>query len=306
MINFLSIKLLTLLFCLFFATCNNAVLANATSEPEVKQSSSGICHDKSSASFERTKHYKPFDTIAACLDAGGRLPKGKVEQVKQSSSGICHDKTSAFYERTKNYKSFDTIAVCIEAGGRLPKGKVEQIEEATTEAIEQKRAFVTLYDRDDWPHWLDIDKDCQDTRHELLIQTSLKPVEFKTVDKCLVLSGEWYDPYSGDTFTISNDLDLDHIVPLKFAHGHGADIWTRERKAMFANDLDNLILTQASLNRQKGAKGPDEWLPPNHAYRCEYIARFNAVMTKYGIIYIASEQRIVNRLLKACKNNLIT
>jgi hypothetical protein len=249
-----SIRLQSLFFCLFLAACNNTALASSTSEPKVKQSTSGICHDKSSASFERTKNYKPFDNIANCLDAGGRLPKGKVQQV----------------------------------------------EKATAEAIEENRAFVTLYNRDDWPHWLDSDNDCQNTRHEILIQTSLKPVEFKTVNQCVVLSGEWYDPYSGDTFTISNDLDLDHIIPLKFAHGHGADVWNRERKAMFANDLDNLVLTEASLNRQKGAKGLDEWLPPNHQYRCEYIARFNTVMAKYGLAYIASEQRIVNRLVKAC------
>lgn len=111
MINFPSVRILTLTLCLFVAACSNAVFANTNSEPEVKQSSSGICHGKSSASFERTKHFKPFDTISACLDAGGRLPKGKVEQVKQSSSGICHDETSASYERTKNYKSFDTIEV---------------------------------------------------------------------------------------------------------------------------------------------------------------------------------------------------
>jgi hypothetical protein len=248
------IRALTLSLCLSLAACNNAVLASTISEPEVKQSSSGICHDKSSASFERTK----------------------------------------------NYKSFDTMADCIEAGGRLTKGKVEQIDKATTEAIEQNRPFVTLYDRDDWPHWLDSDNNCQNTRHEILIQTSLKPVEFKTVNQCIVLSGEWYDPYSGDTFTISNDLDLDHIVPLKFAHGHGADIWDRKRKTLFANDLDNLVLTQASLNRQKGAKGLDDWLPPNFPYRCEYIARFNAVMAKYELTYIASEQRIVNRMVKEC------
>jgi hypothetical protein len=44
---------------------------------------------------------------------------------------------------------------------------------------------------------------------------------------------------------------------------------------MFANDLDNLILAKASLNRQKGAKGLDEWLPPNHSYRCEYFYESN-------------------------------
>jgi 5-methylcytosine-specific restriction endonuclease McrA len=224
-------------------------------------------------------------------------------QVKQSSSGICHDKSSRSFNRTKNYIPFDTIAACIDAGGRLPKGKASQIDKATNEAVDEGRAFVTLYNRSDWPHWLDDDKDCQNTRHEILIQTSSKPVEFKTENECNVLSGEWYDPYSGDTFTISKDLDLDHIVPLKFAHGHGADKWSREHKAMFANDLDNLILAKASLNRQKGAKGLTDWLPPNFPYRCQYIARFNAVMLKYELAYIPSEQRIVNRMIKACVVN---
>jgi hypothetical protein len=145
--------------------------------------------------------------------------------VKQSSSGICHDNSSGSFNRTKNYIPFDTIAACIEAGGRLPNVKTYQVDNATNEAIDEGRAFVTLYDRSDWPHWLDDDKDCQNTRHEILIQTSNKAVEFKTDNECNVLAGEWYVPYSGDTFTISKDLDLDHIVPLKFAHGHGADNW---------------------------------------------------------------------------------
>jgi hypothetical protein len=220
--------------------------------------------------------------------------------VKQSSSGICHDKISRSFNRTKNFTPFDTIGTCIEAGGRLPKGKTYQVDNATNEAINEGRTFVTLYDRSDWPHWLDDDKDCQNTRHEILIQTSTKPVVFKTENECNVLSGEWYDPYSGDTFTISKDLDLDHIVPLKFAHGHGADKWSRERRRQFANDYNNLLLVNASLNRQKGAKGLDEWLPPNQSYRCEYIARFNSVMAQYELSYIPSEKRIINRMVKAC------
>jgi hypothetical protein len=220
--------------------------------------------------------------------------------VKQSSSGICHDNTSPSYSRTKKYKGFDSVAACIAEGGRLPKSKTKQIDIATDEAIDQGRGFVGLYDRSDWPHWLDSDKDCQNTRHEILIQTSIKPVKFKSDRQCNVLSGEWFDSYSGETYFVSNELDLDHIVPLKFAHGHGGDKWSRDRKALFANDLANLILVQASLNRQKGAKGPDEWLPPNHQYRCEYIKLFNNVMAKYDLVYIPSEQRIVNKMIKAC------
>jgi 5-methylcytosine-specific restriction endonuclease McrA len=221
-------------------------------------------------------------------------------QVKQSSSGICHDNSSGSFNRTKNYIPFDTIAACIDAGGRLPKSATKKMDKALNEAVEQGRDFVTLYDRSDWPHWSDEDKDCQNTRHELLISTSSEGVTFKTNKQCNVLVGEWYDPYSGDTFTISKDLDLDHIVPLKFAHGHGADKWSRERKAMFANDLDNLILAKASLNRQKGAKGPTEWLPPNFLYRCEYIARFNSVMVKYELSYIPLEQIMINGMVKVC------
>tara|TARA_R110000765_G_scaffold268048_1_gene367080 strand:+ start:2632 stop:3408 length:777 start_codon:yes stop_codon:yes gene_type:complete len=220
--------------------------------------------------------------------------------VKQSTSGICHDKTSPSFNRTKKFVGFDTVAACVADGGRLPKSKTNAIDKATNEAIEHGNAFVGLYDRSDWPHWLDSDNDCQNTRHEILIQTSRKPVSFKSDRECNVLMGEWYDPYSGDTYIVSNELDLDHIVPLKFAHGHGADKWNRERKSQFANDIENLILARASLNRQKGAKGLDEWLPPNHRYRCEYITRFNNVMTKYDLAYIPSEQRIVNKMVEAC------
>jgi hypothetical protein len=247
----------------------------------------------------RVVPFSLFLVFAICDDSMAAMSFNDAK-VKLSSSGICHDQTSASFKRTKKYQAFDTVAGCIAYGGRLPKAKTKPIDKATDEAIEQGRAFVTLYDRGEWPHWLDDDKDCQNTRHEILLQTSTKAVSFKSEKQCNVLSGEWYDPYSSETFTISKDLDLDHIVPLKFAHGHGASSWSREKKALFANDLDNLILAQASLNRQKGAKGLNNWLPPNHQYRCEYITHFNKVMSKYDLAYIPSEQRIVNRLVKAC------
>jgi hypothetical protein len=230
-----------------------------------------------------------------------RVSKQVEPIVKQSGSGICHDANSGSYKRTKNYTSFNGMQSCIDAGGKPYRSFKSNIDKAEEEAIEEGRSFVTLYNRNDWPHWSDDDKDCQNTRHELLISTSKKAVAFKTEKGCNVATGEWFDPYSGNTYFKSTELDLDHIVPLKFAHGHGGHRWSRERKETFANDLDNLILAQASLNRQKGAKGLDDWLPPNQSYRCEYIARFNAVMAKYDLRFIPAEQRIVNRMVKACQ-----
>lgn len=220
--------------------------------------------------------------------------------VKKSASGICHDDSSGSFIRTKNFTSYETMGSCIASGGRAYSGFKSSIDKAEQEAIDENRSFVLLYNRSDWPHWLDTDGDCQNTRHELLTGQSLTEVTFKTDNKCIVMRGTWYGKYSGNTFNESKELDLDHVVPLKFAHGHGGDIWPRDKKQQFANDIDNLLLVSASLNRQKGAKGIDEWLPPNHPYRCDYIAHFNAVMTKYGLTYIPSEQRIVNKMVDAC------
>ena len=41
----------------------------------VKKSKSGICHAPGSTYYARTLNFKPFDTIASCIDSGGRLPK---------------------------------------------------------------------------------------------------------------------------------------------------------------------------------------------------------------------------------------
>ena len=41
----------------------------------VKMSNSGICHDPSSPYYSRTTHFTPYETLDACLKAGGRLPK---------------------------------------------------------------------------------------------------------------------------------------------------------------------------------------------------------------------------------------
>lgn len=53
------------------------LLSNKTATASVvKQSTSGLCHPQQSQWYERIQNYQPFETIEACLDAGGRLPRG--------------------------------------------------------------------------------------------------------------------------------------------------------------------------------------------------------------------------------------
>ena len=41
----------------------------------VKKSDSGICHDKSSPSYEKTKKFTEFKSMDECIKSGGRAPK---------------------------------------------------------------------------------------------------------------------------------------------------------------------------------------------------------------------------------------
>ena len=101
-----------------------------------------------------------------------------------------------------------------------------------------------------------------------------------------MLSGSWNDPYSGRTITDATKLDIDHMVPLKEAHESGAANWSRERKRAYANDLDDpdtLIAVDRRLNRQKVARVPAGWLPPNGAYQIEYARAWVAVKLRWGM-----------------------
>jgi len=125
------------------------------------------------------------------------------------------------------------------------------------------------YNREDYlPRWADADRDCQNTRQEVLITESHVAV---TLDNrgCRVISGQWHDPYTGRVFTDPRKLDIDHLVPLKEAHDSGAASWSQPRKRAYANDLsypEALIAVYNGANRAKGPRDPASWLPPNTAY----------------------------------------
>lgn len=89
--------------------------------------------------------------------------------------------------------------------------------------------------------------------------------------------------YSGKILFDASKVDIDHVVPLKWAWEHGAQVWNKTKREQFANDPINLVPVEASLNRSKGAKGLDEWLPP--ANQAQYKARFQRIVLKYGLHY---------------------
>lgn len=156
------------------------------------------------------------------------------------------------------------------------------------------------YNRKDWPHWIDTDGDCQNTRQEMLIAASRTPVQFKNSKHCTVVKGEWVGAYTGKVFTKASDVDIDHIVPLAHAHQHGAGKWSRKQRREFANDFENLIVVSDSVNQSKSDKAPHEWLPPLKSYWCEYGKRWERIKDKYKLWYSSQERVTLNQLARTC------
>lgn len=150
-----------------------------------------------------------------------------------------------------------------------------------------KKSKAGTYNRKLYPHWIDKDGDCQNERQELLIGRSMIPVIMKEtrvkVKRCTVKSGTWRDFYYDELLTEASMVDVDHVVSLKHAHFSGARHWTKEKRTEFANDPDNLVLTNRKHNRKKGAKTPLEWLPINRQYACKYFNKWLFVKRKYGL-----------------------
>lgn len=54
---------------------SSASLAQSSTAPAVKKSDQGICHERGSATYKRTKHFEPYDSMDACLASGGRVAR---------------------------------------------------------------------------------------------------------------------------------------------------------------------------------------------------------------------------------------
>lgn len=160
-------------------------------------------------------------------------------------------------------------------------------------------AATNTYSRDKFGKngWLDVDHDCQNTRAEMLIATSLVPVTFTTGKHCFVSRGLWVDYYGQTLERDAYTLDIDHVVPLAEAWRSGASDWTQEQREDFANDPRELVVTLSTTNRTKSDHRPDAWLPSNPVAKCVYMKQWLEVKTNWNLSMVDAERVVV----ESCK-----
>lgn len=123
---------------------------------------------------------------------------------------------------------------------------------------------------------------------------------------CFAQSGTLVDPYTGTTIEFvrgpqsSNSIEIDHVVALADAWYKGARAWDPQRRLDFANDPRNLLAVSPQANFDKAFRDAAGWLPPNAAFRCDFVARQVEVKTAYGLWLSAKEKRAMTDVLSRC------
>jgi hypothetical protein len=152
------------------------------------------------------------------------------------------------------------------------------------------------YSRDLFNHWIDADGDGCDTRCEVL-----------AIERAPSLpglpDGGWISVYDGMTTSDPSELDIDHVVALAEAWRSGASTWDSQRRAAFANDLDeprSLIAVSASSNRSKSDGDPSDWRPPAESYWCEFATAWMTVKLRWGLLVDPIEFTALQFLSDTC------
>lgn len=168
------------------------------------------------------------------------------------------------------------------------------------------RAPKTGYARSQFgKRWKDIDHNGCDTRNDILNRDlSAKTYRPGTHD-CVVLTGTLQEPYTGtqvsfDKKKAASAVQIDHVVALSDAWQKGAQQLTAEQREQLANDPLNLLAVDGRENQRKSDGDAATWLPPNKAFRCQYVSTQVNVKTKYHLWVTPAEKDAMARVLSEC------
>jgi Protein of unknown function (DUF1524) len=169
------------------------------------------------------------------------------------------------------------------------------------------RAPKTGYSRDEFGRaWADIDHNGWHTRNDILARDLSDETFESGTNNCVVPTGTLTDPYTVNTFSsvrgqdTSTSVQIDHIVLLSDAWQKGAQQLTGEHRTALASDPLNFMATDGPTNTAKSDQDAATWLPPNTAFRCEYVARQTAAKAKYGLWVTEAEHDVIAGILRGC------
>lgn len=182
---------------------------------------------------------------------------------------------------------------------------LDEIHELLNSLTVAKRDPSAGYSREEFgERWADIDGNGCDQRNDVL-RRDLIDIELDW-DGCRVVSGVLHDPFSGETIDFvrgpvsSEEVQIDHLVPLNDAWQKGAQHWTAAKREQFANDPINLLAVSGDMNFDKGSSDASFWMPPNTNFHCEYVSLQIVTKAHYNLWITTYERDAFEKALRTC------
>ena len=72
--------------------------------------------------------------------------------------------------------------------------------------------------------------------------------------------------------------------------------------ARFLGDPAHLVAISSRHNRSKGARGPEEWAPPDNALWCQYAQDWAEIKSRWDLTMTEPEAEAVTEMLHTCEN----
>lgn len=140
---------------------------------------------------------------------------------------------------------------------------------------------------------------------EAILKRDLQNVK---LNGCKVQSGLLHDPYTGKDINFVRGQDtsaavqIDHVVALSNAWATGAFAFDQDTRYAISQDPLNLIAVDGPANQDKLDQDVSTWLPPNQAFRCQYVARQISIKYKYHLWVTPAEKAVMLEVLSLCPN----
>lgn len=126
--------------------------------------------------------------------------------------------------------------------------------------------------------------ECQKSYTQVLADTSLVEIKYAVHEDCaFVVSGQWLDAYTGKTVDDIRVIALDHRVSPQEAHYWGAAYWSQAQRMELLNDPLNLVPVSIDQIKARKGRSPEEWMPEQKSYWCDYIVHREIVIRKYQL-----------------------
>lgn len=175
---------------------------------------------------------------------------------------------------------------------------VVQLENKIHTVSEEELRYVE-YERDEWT---------SDSQLYECYKNHGCDEKYTSIRKYSFYESEWYnwddnyyvDPYTEQVINDVRQTDYDHIIPLAYVNSHGGEQWNDEKKKEFADDPSNGVCVNIHDNREKGAKGPSEWLPDEN--KVDYCYTWLVISDHYGLSISDDDMNTIKSVLSAVEN----